>query len=704
MSEETAQSNEDAAPEEVATPKKEVKPTKKVADTGFSDPVLLNGNIEIDPNKAVPRCNVGDEVKAYAARSVKGGGDYFALVCEPHLVPRVNSVESYQAFINPSLPPLAGKGTVFWPPAGAERYVLVYRDILGKPLKSIEGREAFGWKQDPVLEIVVKPLMNVLQDFRDKDFVHGSIRPSNMFDGGAGDQVQRVLLGDGLSVPCSYTQPALYEPIERAMASPIGRGKAIPADDLYALGVSIAVLMRSNDPMSGYSDEEVIQRKMEVGSYSAVTGKDRFKGSILELLRGLLIDDPAQRWTVEEVLLWLDGNRLSPKQAVRVKKAPRPLVFNEKKYLYMPTLAMDIAHNPPELVKLLETQDLEQWIGRAFEDDEAALRLEEAVKEASQGGKGGGYPDRLVATVSSALDTKAPLRYKGMRMTADAFGNSLAQTMILKQDIKAHVELLSSTLILNWITVSENPAVDKGALGGKMDGCRHYLRQNKVGSGIERCLYVLSPEVHCLSEKLKEYHVRSPEDMIDAFEDMCSKGKAPALFLDRHSAAFLSAKDSKCIDTFLFDLGSAEEHRRVLGNLKTLAVIQNRGKLGPKPALCKTFLDMLPCVYARYHDQSIRENLRKGIEKFAQSGDLVKMASLLDNVEVVNRDMDAFKGAMVEYRDLTKEAKHLEAKLQDRETFGKTTGKAIGAVISSVIAGIVIIVTTFSFISGQGIF
>lgn len=676
---------------------------KVKAPAGTTEAALLNGSIEIYPHRPIAKYDSG-EVKAYAASHLKSDGDLFALVCEPHLVPRVNASELYESFVNPALPPLVSRGRVYWPPAAAERYVFVYRDVLGNRLKGIDGREAFGWKQEQVLSVVVKPIMSVIQDFQDKDFVHGSIRPSNMFDGGAGSQVKKVLLGDALSTPCSYTQPALYESVERAMASPLGRGKAVPVDDLYSLGVSIAVLMRTNDPMAGFDEAQVIRRKMEVGSYAAVTGKDRFTGSILELLRGLLIDDPAQRWTVEEISLWLDGNRLSPKQAIKVKKAPRPLPFDDKKYFYLPFFAMDIPKNPAELLRVIETEELHQWLGRAFEDDQAILRLNDALKEAARGGKGGNYPERVVTAVSGALDTFAPLRYKGMRLTADAFGNNLANSIVLGHDINPYVELLSSTLLLNWISVSDSSAVDKGALANKMDACRRHLKQSKMGYGIERCLYILAPEVHCLSAVLENYHVRSPEDIIVSFEDMCSKGKAPSLFIDRHSAAFLSVKDSKCIDSHLFDLSAPERHKNVLGNLKTLAIIQNRGKLGPMPELAKAFVKMLSCVYERYHDQNIRETLQKGVERFAQSGDLVKMAALLDNTDIAGKDMSGFKSAMAEYALLREELKDLERKLQDQKSFGKNTGQAIGAVISSAIAGIIIIAVTVMFISGKALF
>lgn len=700
----------DAAKEKVDAAKK----TEPAAAQGEQPPkdkksngngkAMLNGHAEVFFDQELPEYAFG-EVKAYRADSVKNGiGQCFAYVCEPHLIPRVKAAEIYPIFVNSATASLIDKGKVFWPPAGQERYVLLYKEGLGKKMMQPGEVQAKGWKQEQVLETLVHPLVSVLQDFKDKDFSHGSIMPSNLYDGGAGDQVRKVVLGDCLSMPCSYAQPSVYLTIERSMAMPAGRGVSTPADDLYALGVTVAAFMRHTDPLEGLTDEQIVRKKMELGSYAAITGKDRFKGSILELLRGLLHDDASQRWTLEEVNIWLDGSRLSPKQATRVKKAPRPLVFNEKKYSYLPFFAMDMHKNPPDVLRVIESDELQQWLTRAFEDDEAVERLEKAMMEASVGGKGANYNDRLVMNVSAALDLMAPLRYKGLSLLAESFGNCLAQAVIMKQDIRPYVELLSSTMVLNWIAQSENPALDKGALFGKFDHCRSHLLQKKVGYGLERCLYELAPEVRCLSEKLKDYYVRSPEDMVMAFEDLCSKGKAPPLFLDRHSIAFLSVKDSKCIDSFLYDLNGAEEYKKVLGNLKCLAVIQNRSKIGALPEIAKTFLKMLPCVYERYHDRDTREKLQKGIERFAASGDLVKIAALLDNTDVIAKDYGAFNSAMAEYQQLTKEAESLEKRLENKDLFGKQTGKELAAVISSVVAGAIILGVSFMFLTGNSLF
>ena len=686
--------------------KDDVASAKKAAPApsanSFANSVVrFAGDIEIFPGSPLPGYDSGFN-KAYKAVSRRKNADnLIAIICDKSIVPRRNAASVYASIINPGLVPVAAYGKVYWPPAKEEVYVFIYKHVFASRVLEEDQPLAMGWKQDQVMDLFVKPTVNILQDFRDKDFVHGAIRPTNMFEGGGG---KRIVLGDCLSMQASYGQSALYEPIERAQAQPAGRGTGTLADDMYAFGVCIAVMMRSNDPLSKKSEEDIIREKINVGSYSAVTGKDRFKGSILELLRGLLHDDPSQRWTVDEVMVWLDGRRLSPKQALKRKKAARPFAFGGVKYLQTPLFAMNLEEYPTETVKAVEDGSLSQWLERSLQDEKAVTKLEEAYQSSVQPGRGSGYQDRMVANVSSAIDPMGPLRFRGMRMSGDGIGAMLYETMVLKQDVKPFADMFLQSIAMNWITSNENPNLDVGGLISKFDSCKNFLRQNKLGFGIERCLYVLNKEVPCLSPKLKGYYVSTPEDMMYAFEDVCNKGENPPLFLDRHSTAFLSVKDTKLIDAYLFDLNAAEDYKNLLGNLKCLATIQKRSKMPAFPNIAKAINKRLPILYKRYHDKKVRDKLKENIAKYVKAGDLVKIAGLLDSPEVKEKDFRGFRDAMIEYAELKAENENLEKRLEDEVTFGRTTGKEFSALISGAIAAVIIIVTAYMFMTDKSIF
>lgn len=690
---------EDSSPPDVI---KDKAVEKSVKSSKASGSLVGLGGFDIDPTARLPALDHG-EIKAYKAMTKKGESGYVAYVSEPHLVPRHNKVEIFQSMINANIIKLEKSGSAFWPEAGQERFICIYFSNLGKKLVETGQEQALGLKSEIVYERVLKPLAGLLQDFRDRDFVHGSICATNLYNGGT-NNLSKIVLGECLATPSGYNQSLIYEPIERCMADPISRGPGTRATDMYAFGVTLAVLLRQHDPLARMEPDEIIRKKIELGSYAAVTGKDRFTGPILELLRGLLHDDASQRWTIEEVMAWMDGRRLSPKQPIKKLVAPRPIVFLNKKYLYPVMLAMDLQKSPAELKKNIEDGELKNWINRALEKQELFERVDEAIITAKNNGQTAGYEERLVSMVSMALDGDAPIRYGKMHCYPDGIGSALAEAMVTKSDLNIFAELFMQNIIMSWLKFQTNSSVDIGGLVSKFDSCRMFVRQKNIGFGLERCLYLLNPEVRCLSDKLRNYYVLTPEDMMLAFEDMCQNGKSPSLFIDRHIAAFLSVKDPKIIDSYLPELNSEEHYKKIMANLVCLANIQRRSQLPYFPGIAGAFAAQLNVMYKRFHDRSIREKMQKSVEKFAAEGDLIKMAALLENPEVHQKDFQAFKQAMKEYDDLRKESLRLDMKLVDKSTFGLATGQEASALISSIIAALVILGVAFYFLSSTGTF
>ena len=686
--------------EELAEQKEPEKPRDPAQDTI----AVLAGKINIDSTKALPAYNVGVN-KAYRAYTRdENRTPLIAIICQRDLVPRRNAAGVYTGIINPILAKLVMKGAVYWPPAKKELYTFIYYDNFGSPILAPDAVSALGWKQDDVMAAVVKPMVNVLQDFRDKDFVHGGIRPTNMFDSGTSGGTIKILLGDCLSAPPSFNQPVLYETIQRGMTDPIARGKGTLQDDLYALGVSLAVLMRQRDPLQGMSDQKIVQQKMVNGSYAAVTGKDRFKGEILELLRGLLHDDPTQRWTIDEVLQWMDGRRLSPKQSASAKKAPRPFVLGDEKYFVTPLMAMDLDKKVSETKKAIEDESLLTWIDRSLEDEETSNRFQKAVMDARQQSTGSGYEYCLISNVSIALDPDAPLRYRDLKLMGDGIGFAMVRAMTKKSQITPLVEIFMNSLVLNWLTAQNNNFIDVTALFQKFERCRRFLKTSKYGEGVERAVYALCSESPCLSEVVQEYFVATPDDLLRAYEDLCKRGKPPATFLDRHAVAFLYEKDPKIIEPYLYDLNTHENHRTVAANIKAMAAIQKRYNMDNMPAIAKIMAPRLQAVVKRYHDRKVQEKLKESVIEFQSSGDIKKIAGILDNAEVVKKDLTSFKKAMNEFYKIEEERQKLEMNLQDKESFGINSGREVSAIVSCVLAVIIMFGTAFMFLSDKSPF
>ena len=661
--------------------------------------VVFADKIEIFPDKGLAMFNVGPNKAYRAIARDKSGTPLIALVCERSMAVRTSATPVYKSIINPNLLQLIEYGTIFWPPARQERLVFFYLQNVGQPLLIDGAPPALGMRPDDVINMIVRPVVNALQDLRDKDFVHGNIRPSNMFDNGVQGKGTQVVLGDCLSTSVSFMQPALYETIPRGMANPLARGKGLISDDLYALGVSLAVALRQNDSLQGLSDQDIVKSKITHGSYAALASKDRFKSEIIELLRGLLHDDAVQRWTVDDILLWLDGQRLGAKQAIHIKKPPRPMSFGAEKFLSLPLLALAVENNVNEAKKIIEDDSLNQWLERSVQDDEVSERFQKALSKIRQTGIGHGYEDKLASNVSIALDPVAPLRYKNCRILGEGIGAALLEAMETKKSLSAYSEIISAGLLSNWLEVQSSAAYDISALHNKFELCKRYLRSNKIGEGIERCLYVLCPDSHCLSEKIQYFYVSKPDDLLRAFETLCQKNETPETFIDRHIAAFLFQKDSKLMDTFSFDLNTGEQYRIVLATLKCLANIQKRYKVENVPGVTKALSAMLPVLFQRFHDRSAREKIEKAVLAVSDFGDIQKILTFLDNKELLNQDHSLFRQAMKDYAQLDAERLNLEQQLEKKDRFALESGREWAAIVSCVIAGIFIVFTALSALS-----
>lgn len=661
--------------------------------------VAFNENITIYAGNRLPQYDRGP-VKAYAARGVdKMPSNLFALICEEHLTPRTLKTQNYTTIVNPSLAHLVASGVVGWTPAGKEKYCFVFENTLGNPLMKDDLHGALGMKPDTALNAVIRPLVNVLADMRDKDIFHGNIRASNIYDGGVRN-LERVVLGECLSCPVSYLQPAVYETIDRAMCASIGRGPGTPQDDVYALGVSLAMMLRHSDPTEGLSEEEIIERKMDDGSYSVLLGKDRLTGSILELMRGLLYDDENQRWNIDEVMIWLDGRRLSPKQTSRRVKASRPVPFMGKKYMRPELLANDLKKNFGEARQLIEDNELEQWLSRALEDKAATARYEDALRLAEEGGKGADYAERLATRMSIALHPEGPITYKNISVLPEGVGTALTEAFIMKRDLQAYHDFFMNYFITQWVDSQAKNVPDVSNLVGRFDGARAFLRIKGLGGGLEKCIYAMNPEVHCLSEKIAAFHVRTPEDLMRAYEKLSQSPGHPALFFDRHIVAFLSVKDRKNIDPHLHDLNSPENYRRVLAEAKTLATIQKRSQMEKFPGIAKWVVENLGPVYERFHDRELRTKIQKAAERLVETGDLAKIVFLFDDPAVYQNDNVEFRRSMRRYHDLEQETIQIERALRDEATLGRETGHQVAAIVAGILAGIVIMAAAFSGFGG----
>lgn len=665
------------------------EPSEKAAEKPLAkwdgERIFLKGEIELFPDQRLPELDQR-HLKAYQARG-KDGENYYAVLCDRKLMPRISLAANYYSVINQNLTRLIASGVVDWLPERKQLYAFVFENHGGRKLTKLLDGVGLGWKAETAVALIIKPLAKVLDDMRNADFVHGAIRPDNIYIVGEGNST-RIVLGECLTLPFAHGTPAAYLPAHLAMAHPIARGLGSYDDDIYCLGATVAAILREVDPLAGIGAEEIVEYKIENGSYAALVGRERILGNVLEMLRGLLQDEPKLRWNLEEILAWIQGTRINPKQlgAGAKAKASRPIDFHMKKFMRPSLLALEVAMNPMAAAQLVASGDLKQWLSKSLQDQLVDKNVEDVMLYANESVGATNYAPKLALRLSIALYPELPIIYKGLRFYPDGFANAFAEAVVMERDLTPYAEMIQEQVVLYWINNANVSQLDVNSLIHNFDGARNALKHPMMGYGLERCLYQLAPDAPCLSPRFKDYYVRTPEDLFFTLNRIAQSGDRPEMPYDRHVAAFLSVRDRKVIDSYLADMASSERHRYVMAVIKSLSAIQTRAKLPEAPALSEWMADFIRPMISRFHDRELRVRLAEKLARVKSKGDLSKIIAVFEEANIVATDYRGFYMALRDYLRMKNEVFLLQHRLDTEKDYGIDVGRQYAAVISGAIA------------------
>ncbi len=662
--------------------------------------IRFGKTVYINPKKRLPQFDNGNSLAYHAYDTKDKGSALIAIVAGVEDIPRWNLVSTYAGLADTSFMRLIGSGIVNWSLEKRQKYVFMYSGNVGACIVEKGGFSDHHWRHPDIVEYFIQPMARMFREMGDKGFSHGSIRPSNIYYS-ANDKNNPVILGDGLSVCLGSSQEPLFFSPSRALACPMGRGQTSLKDDIYAFGVSLTLFLRKTDPFNGVSDEDIVRKKIEVGSYATLIGNERFPASFLELLRGILHDDCNSRWGVDEIFSWLDGTRLTPEALIKKKKANRPISFAGQKYLYAELLALDIHKNINELATIVGDGTLGRWVERSIDDVVIAERFAKALERSAAAENDKDY---LAAQMIIALNPTLPVYYKGKCFTYDGLGAMMVETVCGGGDLKYYKDVLNFNLP-DQMMVGANLPQNEVISGLKQyDTCRSSLKMTALGGGVERCIYILCNNAVCLSPKLKGYFINGDKAVIMAFEELCKRGGQVALMLDQHLAAFYHVISSSLMGSVSYDLGSPDKDKKIAANLRFMAALQKRAKIDSVPALARVFQESLSGTYKAFNNKKMQQMIKASVDEAASVGDLPKMAAMLEDKTSLARDKKAFEIASAEYRLLDNEYNEYNRKLANKKAYGIANGHDVAAVVSWLAATIITVIVVLTSISGNRIF
>ncbi|GAB6051874.1 protein kinase family protein [Magnetospira thiophila] len=667
-----------------AAREKEAAPPAK---GGGAAPSLLKGQYLIHHNTPLADFDC-PTAKAFLAEDRREPDRaLFALIVPPNLPDRAARAESLRVSGLAGVMKPVEWGPVEWPPLGQVCMVVVYAQPSGGRVMPI-GESITPFQEVQVLqEVVIAPLLNTIRELHSMGFTHRALRPDNMFY--ADGSKKTILVGDCLTTPPGYDQPVLFETIERGMCQPAGRGIGDTREDLYALGVTLVLLLVGSNPVARYSDVELIERKISDGSYATLCGNERIPVGLLEVLRGLLSDDPVEAWGLDELQHWIDGRRQSPIQRKSAKKADRGFIFVEREYDNLRTLAHAFFLNQDAALKALKDGHVIRWVRRSLEDAEMAGYLERTLEdlEASKGNRDLAE-SAMIANICIALDPAAPIRYRDLSFMPEGIGPVFAAEM-MKNEVAKVIQVIARGIHRNWFHAQHASS----AFETRIKAMEKWLASTDLGMGPERVLYEFNFTLPCQSPLVAGRHVTDPKMLMRALDDLAKDKNPTSPPLDRHVVAFIATHLGDKAEPHLAVMADPEPARQVLGMLSLLAQVQWRTGIETLYGLTRWMGTLVGPALEAYHSRKLRREIERDIPKLVRKGSLTELYNRIEDPEARTIDKRDFELARKEFLVAEEEVNRVQSRAVDRAAMEEAAQRV--AAVTAVVATLFISVMIF---------
>ncbi|MCG8545628.1 MAG: hypothetical protein MJE12_15620 [Alphaproteobacteria bacterium] len=659
---------------------------------GAGSGVLINGRVEVHPGQPIPELDCGPAAAFAAVELRDTSRRLYALLADVRYPMRWDYVAGVRRIDNNHLVRTIDWDVVTWPGDGKRRAVLVLEQPAGPRLMSTPGETFAAFAEEPLTRRVIQPLAHVLNDLAFHGLAHRNVRVGNLFFDGGDPATSPIMLGECLSTPPGFMQPAIYEPLEYAMADPAGRGDGTHEADLYAFGVVLIALLTGREPLVGQSDEDVIQAKLAKGSYAALMADQRVSLPLMEVLRGLLNDDPRERWTLEDLENWIGGRRLSPRQQIMPAKGVRPLEFAGRYLSTARDVAEGFSRNWDAGIAAVQNGTLADWLRRSLSHEATIDAVNDA--RATNADDESTVDDGAMARICIALDPAGPIRLRTLRAVFSGIGNLLAsnhQNEALRDDF---LILVGENIAQFWVGRTSQPSLDSVRILGILERIRTYIDRSGMGQGYERAIYDLAPAAPCRSPLLEGDFVHTPGELLLVLERIAESN--PGMLgniIDVHIAAFISARMKVSINAELHDLQEGiDPFQSALAAARILSVVQDSTRVGPVPALCSVVVKMLEPGAERYHNRPHRKAVLERLRKAGESGVVNNLLAAIDDREDLKADELLYQQAVAQYVESVVGQQRLEFERKHRPALARELSGQISTLIAGVSATISILV------------
>ncbi|MFM7346208.1 MAG: hypothetical protein ACKO1J_12670 [Tagaea sp.] len=638
----------------------------------------LGEHILVDLGTALPAFD-RPGAKAYGAIDKRfPDAQHIAYVCEPDRSVRIRSAQRLRGISRSGMLSILETG-VLQRPGQSDAYAVVMEKPVGPPPPRKMWR---GWSPKTLIQNFLKPVTLVLKDMSDREEIHGSIRPENVF--AQDSKAQLLTLGPCVLGPVGYDQPAVFEPIERALASPEGKGPGGSLDDMFALGMTLYCFATGKYPGEGQHADALMARRVAYGTVSTLIDTSQIPSELFDPISALIDDDLKSRWTLAMLTEWVNGRRPTIQSRKQVARRGTLVKIGPVAALEPPELAFALHRYPKDANAAVGNDEIAGWL--QANDIQRVLTLVAEDKGASQNAP----PEVQVARHIVRLDPKGPLRFKDLAFHPGGAG-AVAHACMLDPKRREQLEEFFSWRIAHVWAKAANPF-------GLIDEAARQLMEvedrisNKVDK-LEAALYRLNPDAPCLSPAVQGKWVDQAGDLLDFVEESIGKGQ---LDFDAHVVAFLGARsgisggDLGAIKSF-----DGKDPRRAAAVFKAAMRFAIDAKGKKLPNLTRLCHDAAKTLISRLKKPELRETKLRDAETLAAEGNIQALVDLATDPDVFGRDMAEFAAIKAEFDTNQRVLDNRDAIVEATRSIGREKGQEISLAVLSGVAVVVLFVQLY---------
>lgn len=589
-------------------------------------------------------------------RKADDDDNLYALVMHKNFASRLRAIcklmgQNVQNFQN-----IVDAGFITLNRTGTEHIAVILPMIEGISLAEFMNRDNGMLSEKFVTLTIIPAVNNAIGHLMRLGVLHGRINPHTVF---INPSTERITVTECFSEYCGLSQPAFYDPVERACCLPTGKGEADDSADYFALGALIAALIQGLHIADPKQEVEVLSDRLSRGSYTVYVTNNERVSATKELLRGLLQDYAPERWQVNDVYEWLARKKTSAANTARpMKESLTGFEFNNQSFLGRRGLAQEIFRHWAAAKVEVKVDELARWLRLNVMRPDLSEELDLVFNAAKR--KEAYLQDEDLTKLISVIDPDGPIRH--IEYSASAYGLPQVLAFGLTKGKREYAQFVADAfnkgLVNQWLELQEplndydyNKQYWSGAAIAK------YLRLTTLGFGLERVLYDLNPGLCCQSSMLQKHSVYSLSQMLTVLDSLPDDMHEKHDPVDRHIGAFIASKLGlndeiriKSIRHFPF---FAKSPHIIMLALLTLA--QTESKVKRLSNLCRWLVKRFGPLVENIQSKTIRKEFQAEIESAAKTGDLHLLFNIITGPNFIRRDAFGFNEAVKQYQSYTSE-------------------------------------------------